>query len=129
MRFNQALSERIRRVMIKVPQWANDVFENYLICEFTSISNGKPVTFHFLFSYEPSTGLFSVTSSILFSRKIENIRDNSKVSLLFSNPTGSGIDKHAVLVQGVARLEEKDLDHGWERFLTDWREKEPYIDS
>jgi len=115
--------------LIKVPSWAIDVFENYLICEFTTISNGKPVTFPLLYFYESSTGLFTVTSSILFSRKIENIKDNSKVSLLFSNPTGSGIDKHAVLVQGVARIEDSDLDHGWERFLNDWREKEPYIDD
>src|SRR5262245_8970183 len=117
------------RGLIKVPSWANDVFEHYLICEFTTISDGKPVTFPLLYFYEPSTGLFTVTSSILFSRKIENIKDNSKVSLLFSNPTGSGVDKHAVLVQGVARIEEEDLDHGWERFLTDWREKETDIDS
>jgi len=122
-------SSRGKFVLIKVPSWANDVFENYLICEFTTISNGKPVTYPLLYFYEPSTGLFTVTSSILFSRKIENIKDNSKVSLLFSNPTGSGIDKHAVLVQGVARIEDSDLDHGWERFLNDWREKEPYIDS
>jgi len=122
-------SSRGKFVLIKVPSWANDVFENYLICEFTTISNGKPVTYPLLYFYEPSTGLFTVTSSILFSRKIENIKDNSKVSLLFSNPTGSGIDKHAVLVQGVARIEDSDLDHGWERFLNDWREKEPYIDD
>ncbi len=115
--------------MIEVPSWTRDVFENYLICEFTTISGGKPVTFPLLFFYEPTTGVFTVTSSILFSRKIEHIKENSKVSLLFSNPTGSGLEKHAVLVQGIARIEESDLDHGWERFLDSWRRKEPYIDG
>ncbi len=57
------------------------------------------------------------------------MKKNSKVSLLFSNPAGSRIDKHAVLVQGIAKCEDSDLDHGWERFLPYWRKKEPYIDG
>ncbi len=115
--------------MIQVPSWTKEVFERYLICEFTTISNGKPVTFPLLYFYEPATGVFTVTSSILFSRKIEHMKKNSKVSLLFSNPTGSGIGKHAVLVQGIAKCEDSDLDHGWEKFLPYWRKKEPYIDG
>ncbi len=115
--------------MITVSPWIKDVFEHYLICEFTTISNGKPITFPLLYFYDPTTGVFTVTSSILFSRKIEHMKKNSKVSLLFSNPEGSGIGKHAVLVQGIAKCEDSDLDHGWERFLPDWRKKEPYIDG
>ena len=115
--------------MIEVPAWTSDVFERYLICEFTTISEGKPVTFPLLYFYEPTTGVFTVTSSILFSRKIEHMKKNSKVSLLFSNPAGSGLGKHAVLVQGIAKCEDSDLDHGWEKFLPDWRKKEPYIDG
>ncbi len=115
--------------MIQVPSWTKDVFENYLICEFTTISKERPVTFPLLYFYEPNTGVFTVTSSILFSKKIEHMKKNSKVSLLFSNPAGSRIDKHAVLVQGIAKCEDSDLDHGWERFLPYWRKKEPYIDG
>lgn len=115
--------------MIQVPSWTKDVFENYLICEFTTISNGKPITFPLLYFYEPTTGVFTVTSSILFSKKVEYMKKNSKVSLLFSNPAGSGIGKHAVLVQGIAKCEDSDLDHGWEKFLPYWRKKEPYIDG
>jgi len=112
-----------------VPSWIREVFERYLICEFTTVSNGKTVTFPMLYFYEPSSGTFTVTSSILFSKKIEHLKENSKVSLLFSNPAGSGIGGHSVLVQGVATYEDSDLDHGWERFLPYWRKKEPYIDS
>ena len=125
----EPVPSRESEILIKVPSWANEVFERYLICEFTTISNGKPVTFPLLYFYEPATGVFTVTSSILFSRKIEHIKDNTKVSLLLSNPTGSGTSKHALLVQGVARVEDSDLDHGWERFLGQWRQKEPYIDG
>ncbi len=95
--------------MITVSPWIKDVFEHYLICEFTTISDGKPITFPLLYFYDPTTGIFSVTSSILFSRKIEHMKKNSKVSLLFSNPEGSGIGKHAVLVQGIAKCEDADL--------------------
>ncbi len=118
-----------RQEMIEVPNWISDVFNQYLICEFTTISRGKPITFPLLFFYEPQTGVFTVTSSILFSKKVDHLRRNSKVSLLLSNSTGSGIGRHVILVQGIARFEDSDLDHGWERFLPYWRKKEPYIDG
>ncbi len=100
-----------------------------MICEFTTISKGKPVTFPLLHFYDADSGKFTVTSSILFSRKAEHMKNNPKVSLLFSNPEGSGIGKQTVLVQGVASCDDSDLDHGWERFLPYWRKKEPYIDA
>ena len=109
------------------PNWVQDVFDKYLICEFTSIDNGKPVTFPMLFFHDRDK--FVVTSSILFSKKIEHLKKNPKVSLLFSNPEGSGVEKHVVLVQGVAKTDDSDLDHGWEKYLPMWRKKEPYIDG
>ncbi len=115
--------------MIQVPTWVREVFEKYLICEFTTISSGKPVTFPMLYFYEANSGKFTVTSSILFSKKVENMKNNPKVSLLFSNPEGSGIGRHVVLAQGMAECDDSDLDHGWERFLPQWRKKEPYIDA
>lgn len=115
--------------MIETPHWIREVFERYLICEFTTVANGKPVTFPMLYFYDSATGVFTVTSSILFSKKVEHINEHPKVSLLFSNPEGSGLDRHAILVQGVAKCEDSDLDHGWERFLPHWRKKEPYIDA
>ena len=115
--------------MIQTPDWIKEVFERYLICEFTTVAHEKPITFPMLHFYEPSSGVFTVTSSILFSKKVEHVRRHPKVSLLFSNPEGSGLGKHAVLVQGTATWEDTDLDHGWERFLPHWRKKEPYIDA
>src|SRR6266567_4865539 len=96
------------------PSWVQEVFERYLICEFTSIANEKPVTFPLLFFYDNKPAKFAVTSSILFSRKIEHMKKNPKVSLLFSNPEGSGVERHIVLVQGIAKIEDSDLDLAWE---------------
>ena len=115
--------------MIRVPCWVRDVFERYLICEFTTVSDGRPITFPLLYFYEPSNGKFMVTSSILFSKKIEHMKSNPKVSLLFSNPEGSGTSKHVVMVQGTAKCDDSDLDHGWEKLLPYWRKKEPYVDA
>ena len=115
--------------MIQVPGWVGDVFDHYLTCEFTTVANGRPVTFPLLYFYEADSGKFTVTSSILFSKKVEHMKEDPKVSLLFSNPEGSGIGKQAILVQGIAHCDDSDLDHGWERFLPHWRKKEPYIDA
>ncbi len=37
--------------------------------------------------------------------------------------------KHTVLVQGTAKCDDSNLDHGWESWLPYWRKKEPYIDT
>ena len=115
--------------MIQLPSWVRQVFDSYLVCEFTTISGARPVTLPVLPFYASESGKLIVTSSILFSRKIENIRKNPRVSLLFSNPEGASAGKHVVLVQGMAHPEDADLDHGWERYLPYWRKKEPIIDT
>lgn len=79
--------------------------------------------------YEPDSGRLVVTSSILFSKKIENIKENPRVSMLFSNPEGTSTGKQVVLVQGIAHPNDADLDHGWEQYLPYWRKKEPVIDA
>src|SRR3989442_6798726 len=115
--------------MIQVPPWVRETFDSYLVCEFTTVKSGKPVTMPLLPFYLPDSGKFVVTSSILFSKKAENVKKNPKVSLLFSNPEGSKAGKHAVLVQRIAHADDSDLDHGWEKHLSYWPKKQPYIDA
>jgi hypothetical protein len=51
---------------------------------------------------------FLVTTSIGFPQKVLNIRRNPRVSLLFSEPTGSGLDtRGAVLISGDAVAEDR----------------------
>ena len=116
-------------MLIQIPNWVRQVFDSYLVCEFTTISNGNPVTLPLLPFYDSGSGRLVVTSSILFSRKVENLRKNPRVSMLFSNPEGATTGKHLVLVQGIAHPEDADLDHGWEQYLPYWRKKEPVIDA
>ena len=68
-----------------------DVIDNYFTCEFTTLArDGSPVTW-------PVTprlledGRFLLTTSIGLSQKAFNIRRNPKVSMLSSEPTGSGV--------------------------------------
>lgn len=55
----------------------------------------------------PERGAILVSTGIGFPHKAYNARRDPKVSLLFSNPTGSGLDDPpAVLVQGDATVSE-----------------------
>ena len=68
-----------------------------------------------------------MTSSTLFSRKLEHIRGNAKVSLSITDPdsVGGAIDR--ATIQGDARVIEDDPHGGWERLLPIWEKKEPSI--
>jgi hypothetical protein len=85
-----------------------DVIDKYFTCEFTTLSrDGSPVTW-------PVTprllddGRFLLTTSIGLPQKAFNIRRNAKVSMLFSEPKGSGVaEPGAVLIQGDATAEDR----------------------
>ena len=85
-----------------------DVIDNYFTCEFTTLSrDGSPVTW-------PVTprlledGRFLLTTSIGLPQKAFNIRRNPRVSMLFSEPKGSGVaEPGAVLIQGDATAEDR----------------------
>jgi hypothetical protein len=79
----------------------------YRTCEFTTLSNGSPQTW----PVSPlllEDGRFLIATNIGLPQKALNVRRNPKVSLLFSDPTGSGITQPgAVLVQGDAVSENR----------------------
>jgi hypothetical protein len=85
-----------------------DIIEGYFTCEFTTLArDGSPVTW----PVSPrllADGRFLTTTSIGMPQKAFNIRRNPKVSMLFSEPTGSGVaEPGAVLVQGDATAEDR----------------------
>jgi len=91
-------------VFLEVPQEVEAVFRTFLSCELSTCSkDGAPVTWPIEPCYQAEKGQFLLTTSIGLAQKAFNIRRNPNVSLLFSNPTGSGLsDPPAVLVQGTA---------------------------
>src|SRR3982074_2408 len=69
-----------------------------------------------------------MTSSILFSRKLEDIKRNPKVSLSLSDPVGVPAQPFSrATIQGEPRVIDDDLHQGWYRLLPLWEAKEPII--
>jgi len=117
--------------MASLPPHVEDVFERSLVALFTTVnSRNEPVTHPMLPLYERGSGRIYFTSSVLFSRKLEHIKRNPKVSVLFSEREFTRCESgDAVLVKGTARVDDSDPSNGWMRFLLLWRRKEPYIDA
>lgn len=87
---------------------AVDIIDRFFTCEFTTLArDGSPVTW----PVSPrllADGRFLLTTSIGMPQKTFNIRSNPKVSLLFSEPTGSGVAQPgAVLIQGDATADDR----------------------
>lgn len=69
----------------------------------TLAKDGTPICWPVVPYYDEATGRFIVTTSIALDQKMKNARRDPHVSLLFSDPTASGLDgSDAVLVQGLA---------------------------
>ncbi len=84
------------------------IIEKYFTCEFTTIArDGSPQTW----PVSPrllGDGRFLLGTSIGLPQKAYNIRRNPRVSMLFSEPTGSGVaEPGAVLIQGDATAEDR----------------------
>jgi hypothetical protein len=74
----------------------------------TLAKDGSPITWPTLPFWRPEEERFLITTSIGLPHKAFNIRRNPHVSLLFSNPTASGLtDPPFVLVQGDAQAPDK----------------------
>lgn len=86
-----------------------DIITHYRTCEFATLSKSSRPTAHPVTPwYRVGMDHILVTTSLGFPQKIYNIRRNPKVSLLFSNPTASGITSGAmVAIQGDATLDEE----------------------
>jgi hypothetical protein len=87
-----------------VPPEVEAVFHHIRTCELTTLAkDGTPITWPTVALYQPINGRFVITTSIGLPHKAYNVRRTPKVAMLYSNPTGSGLDAPpAVLVQGTA---------------------------
>ena len=111
-----------------LPDRVEELLNTALVCELTVLDGrGSPVTHPLIPLYDGE--LIYLTSSILFSKKLEHIKRNPKVSLSISDPVAVDVDRFArATIQGDASVDEDDLHSGWERVLPLWRQKEPAID-
>ena len=104
-----------------LPSEVRDVFERFITTEYTTVdSRQQPITWPVTPYYESGAATIDVTTGLGYPKKADDAQRNPYVSLLFSDPTGSGIERDSrVLVQGTAEVDDRDLDANRERY---WRE-------
>jgi general stress protein 26 len=111
-----------------LPEPIEELLGSALVGELTVLDPEGGLVTHPLIPFYDGE-LIYLTSSVLFSKKLEHIKANPKVSLSISDPVAVSVEPfRRATIQGDARVDDSDLHAGWERVLPLWREKEPAID-
>src|SRR3712207_3961151 len=95
-----------------LPEDVQQVFDRFITTEYTTIDRrGQPITWPVTPYYSPGAPCIDVTTGLGYPKKANDAEANPKVALLFSDPTGSGLERPPqVLVQGIAQVDDRDLD-------------------
>src|SRR4051794_11308387 len=114
-----------------LPDDVRRVFDAFITTEYTTVdTNGQPITWPVTPYHHPEAGCVDVTTGLGYPKKARDAERNPKVALLFSDPTGSGLDDAPqVLVQGMAHVDDADLDANAERYERESGEKLPATKS
>jgi hypothetical protein len=101
-----------------LPSQLQDVFERFVTTEYVTIDGrGQPIAWPVTPYYHHGEGCIDVTTGIGYPKKALDAERNPRVALLFSDPTGSGLDDPpTVLVQGTAQVDDRDLRANRERY-------------
>ncbi len=103
-----------------LPPEVRRAFERFITCEYTTIdARQQPIVWPVTPYYRDGDPTIDVTTGLGYPKKASDARRNPRVALLFSDPTGSGVDGPQVLVQGTADVDDRDLAANRERY---WRE-------
>jgi hypothetical protein len=110
-----------------LPEDVQRVFERFVTTELTTVdATGQPITWPVTPYYRRGDGAIDVTTGIGYPKKADDAARHPQVSLLFSDPTGSGIDEPcAVLVHGTAQVDDTNLEANRERYWRESSEKLP----
>jgi general stress protein 26 len=112
-----------------LPEPVERLLDVALVGELTVIGrNGRPIT-HPLIPLFDGEHIY-LHSSTLFSRKLEHIKRDPRVSLALTDPVAMKGNPDRATIQGTARVIEDDPHADWERLILHlWRQKEPAIDQ
>jgi hypothetical protein len=110
-----------------LPDDVQAVFDRFITTEYTTIDRlGQPITWPVTPYYRRRDGTVDVTTGLGYPKKADDAASNPMVSLLFSDPTGCGLeDPPVVMVQGIARVDDRDLDRNRELYSRESVEKLP----
>jgi hypothetical protein len=112
-----------------LPPEIQQVFDRFVTTEFTTVDGrGQPITWPLTPYYHPGDPCIDVTTGLGYPKKAKDARADPRVALLFSDPTGCGMeDAPQVLVQGTAEVDDRDLDANREPYRREIAEKLPGI--
>ncbi len=101
-----------------LPQEVRDAFERFVTTEFTTIdAHQQPIVWPVTPYYAPGAPTLDTSTGLGYPKKANDARRNPHVAMLFSDPTGSGIETGIqVLVQGTAEVDDRDLAANVERY-------------
>jgi len=112
-----------------LPDPVEALLEVALVGELTVVGrHGRPIA-HPLIPLYDGERIF-LHSSTLFSKKLEHIKREPRVSLALTDPVAMKGNPDRATIQGTARILEDDPHVDWEALILDlWRRKEPAIDD
>lgn len=110
-----------------LPAEVRDAFERFITCEFTTVDARKqPITWPVTPYYRQGGQTIDLSTGLGVPKKADDARAHPSVSMLFSDPTGSGVDSGIrVLVQGTATVDDEDLNANAARYFEESGEKLP----
>jgi Pyridoxamine 5'-phosphate oxidase len=102
-----------------LPQEVRAAFERFVTCELTTVGAGQqPITWPVTPYYRQGGPTIDVSTGLGYPKKADDAKRHPSVSLLFSDPTGSGIESGIrVLVQGTAEVDDVNLAANRERYF------------
>jgi pyridoxamine 5'-phosphate oxidase-like protein len=110
-----------------LPEDVQAVFDRFITTEYTTVDRrGQPITWPVTPYYRPGQQTIDVTTGLGYPKKADDAAANPMVSLLFSDPTGCDLERPPmVLVQGTARVDDRNLDENRARYSRESLEKLP----
>jgi Pyridoxamine 5'-phosphate oxidase len=114
-------------VTATLPPEVQRVFDTFITTEYTTVdSRGQPIGWPVTPYYRPGDPCIDITTGLGYPKKANDALANPKVALLFSDPTGCGMENPPqVLVQGTANVDDRDLAGNRERYTRESVEKLP----
>jgi hypothetical protein len=106
-------------VTASLPEEVRECFARFITTEYTTIdARQQPITWPVTPYYEPGGPTIDLSTGLGYPKKADDAARNPRVALLFSDPTGSGVGSGTqVLVQGIAHVDDADLDANRERYI------------
>ncbi len=110
-----------------LPAEARQAFERFVTCELTTVgARQQPITWPVTPYYRDGGATIDVSTGVGYPKKADDAIRHPSVSLLFSDPTGSGVERPIqVLVQGTAEVDDRNLKQNAERYFRESSVKLP----